>query len=108
MEIAMKRSFKRSTWVLAAALGFGALGAAAPWASAKAEKTEFDKIPEAARKEIGAAIHSPQGNGTEPNFWDLGNEAHGIPTYMARYTLNGKRMEIQVAENGKVLYSGET
>lgn len=63
-------------------------------------------MPEVVQKQIEATVH--EAHGTQVAYFDLGKEHYNLPVYMARYTVNGKRMEIQIGEDGKVLHKGET
>ena len=92
---------RRSSWILAAALGFGAW---VPLAGA-ADTVELKKVPQVARQQIEQASQ----NGSQVRVYDLGTVGSHKGVYMAHYTdAAGKRMEIKVGEDGAVLSQGET
>lgn len=93
---------RRSAWILAAALG---LGVSAPWASAKSDTVDLDKVPQPARKQI----HEATKGGTKVEVYDLGAVGSHKDVFMAHYTdTSGKRMELKVDKDGTVVSQGET
>ncbi len=62
----MSRNINRSsTWILAAALGIGAF---VPWASAKSDTIDLNKVPQPARKQIQETTKG----GQQVRIYDLG------------------------------------
>jgi hypothetical protein len=92
---------RRSAWILAAALGFGAF---VPLTSAK-DTVGMDKVPPAARQQIQQATQGA----SKVDVYSVGDLQGHSGVYLTQYTdPAGRRMVVTVDDKGTVMSQGPT